>query len=146
MSNEELALAIQRGEQGKMVELWEQISGLVKWKALQIMTALKGRGNPCGVELEDLIQSGYLALAKAVETYDPNTGAFSTWLMYHLKTTFAEATGYRTKSGQNEPLNNSFSLDKTVDDESDGTPFGDFVPDPKAAATLQSIEEKLWRE
>lgn len=43
-------------------------------------------------------------------------------------------------------MNNSFSLDKTVDDESDGTPFREFVPDPKAAATMLSIEERLWRE
>lgn len=31
-------------------------------------------------------------------------------------------------------------------DDSDGTPFGYFVPDPKAASTMQGIEDKLWRE
>ena len=110
------------------------------------MTALELRGYPCGVELDDLVQSGYLALVKAVESYDPTASAFSSWLVYHLKTSFAEATGFRTKRGMLEPLNNSLSLDKTVDDESEGTPFGEFVPDPKAAATMLSIEEKLWRD
>lgn len=146
MSNEELVAVIQAGTSERMGELWDQVKGLVAWKARHIMTALDLRGNLCGTELEDLVQSGYLALVKAVETYKPDDGAFSTWLIYHLKNTFAEATGYRTKRGQNEPLNNSFSLDKTVDDESDGTPFGEFVPDPKAAATMLSIEEKLWQE
>lgn len=147
MSNEELVAAIQAGAEEHMGELWKQVKGLVAWKARHIMTALDLRGSPCGVELEDLMQSGYIAMVEAVHYYNPESGAaFSTCLINRLKTVFAEATGYRTKRGQNEPLNNSFSLDKTVDDESDGTPFGEFVPDPKAAATMLSIEEKLWRE
>lgn len=147
MSNEELVAVIQAGAEERMGELWEQVKGLVAWKARHIMTALDLRGSPCGVELEDLMQSGYIAMVEAVHYYTPESGAaFSMCLINRLKTVFAEATGYRTKRGQNEPLNNSFSLDKTVDDESDGTPFGEFVPDPKAAATMLSIEEKLWRE
>lgn len=147
MSNEELVAVIQAGAEERMGELWEQVKGLVAWKARHIMTALDLRGSPCGVELEDLMQSGYIAMVEAVHYYTPESGAaFSMCLINRLKTVFAEATGYRTKRGQNEPLNNSFSLDKTVDDESDGTPFGEFAPDPKAAATMLSIEEKLWRE
>ena len=147
MSNEELVAVIQAGAEERMGELWEQVKGLVAWKARHIMTALDLRGSPCGVELEDLMQSGYIAMVEAVHYYNPESGAaFSTCLINRLKTAFAEATGYHTKRGQNEPLNNSFSLDKTVDDESDGTPFGEFVPDPKAAATMLNIEEKLWRE
>ena len=146
MSNEELVAVIQSGEEERMGELWEQAKGLVAWKARHIMTALDLRGSSCGVELEDLTQSGYLALVNAVETYKPENGAFSTWLTCHLKNTFADVTGYRTQRGQNEPLNNALSLDKTVDDESDGTPFGEMVPDPKAAAAMLSIEDRLWQE
>ena len=62
MSNEELAIAIQQGDQGRTLELWEQVNGLVKRKAMQIMTALKLSGNPRGVEFDDLYQTGYLAL------------------------------------------------------------------------------------
>lgn len=140
MSNEELAAAIRAGE-NRMGELWEQVAGLVKWKANHVMTALDGR---CGVEFDDLYQSGYPALVAAVDSYEPESGAFSTWFMYYLKTAFAEAAGYRTKAGRNEPLNCAASLDKPVDD--DETPFGEFVSDPKADATMESIEEKLWRE
>lgn len=84
MSNEELVAAIQVGEDC-MAELWEQVDGLVKWKAKQVMTALDLRGNPCGVEFDDLYQSGYPALVVAVDSYNPESGAFSTWFMYHLK-------------------------------------------------------------
>lgn len=54
MSNEELALAIRQGDQGRTLELWEQVNGLVKRKAMQIMTALQLSGNPRGVEFDDL--------------------------------------------------------------------------------------------
>lgn len=146
MTNEELAAVIQNGDTERMGELWEQIRGLVAYKARHIMSALELRGNPCGVELDDLIQSGYIALVKAVHYYHPESGAaFSTCLGNCLKTVFADITGYRTAAGRNEPLNNAVSLDKTVDDE-DGSPFGEFVPDPKAADSLQSAEERLWRD
>lgn len=142
MSNEELVAAIQAGED-RVGELWEQVEGLVKWKANQVMMALNGR---CGVEFDDLYQSGYPAMAEAVGTYNPENGAFSTWFMYHLKNAFAEATGYRTKSGRNEPLNHAASLDKSVDEEPDGTPLGEFVSDPKAAATLEAVEEREYQK
>lgn len=147
MSNEELVSLIQAGETERMGELWEQVAGLVKWKANRLLTALELRGNPCGVVFDDLYQSGYIAMVEAVHYYTPENGAaFSTCLINRLKTVFAEATGYRTKSGRNEPLNNSFSLDKTVGDESDGTTFGELAPDPAATAQFQNVEDKLWHK
>ena len=147
MLNEELAALIKAGETERIPELWAQTERLVKWKANRIMTALELRGNPCGVTFDDLYQSGFIALVEAVHYYNPEDGAaFSTCLMNRLKTVFAELTGYRTKTGRNEPLNNCFSLDKTVDDESDGTTFGDLAPDPAATAQFQNVEEKLWHK
>ena len=46
MSNEDLVLAIQNGED-RMEELWQQTERLVRWKAKRIMSTLNGRG---GVE------------------------------------------------------------------------------------------------
>lgn len=60
MSNEELVAAVRAGED-RWSELWEQVCGLVKWKAKRIMTVLEGCPGR-GVEFEDLMQSGYLAL------------------------------------------------------------------------------------
>ena len=145
MSNEELVAAIQAGE-NRMGELWDQVEGLVKWKANRIMTALALKGNPCGVEFVDLYQSGYIALVAAVDTYTPEGGAFSTWLGFYLQNEFARITGYRTQKEQREPLNNALSLDSPLTDDSDAATFGDLIPDKRAAATMQDIEEKLWQE
>ena len=147
MSNEELAIAIQQGDQGRTLELWEQVNGLVKRKAMQIMTALQLSGNPRGVEFDDLYQTGYLAMVAAVETYSPERGAFSTWFMFHLKTAFAEATGYRTKNGRCEPLNTAASLDRPVQpDEPDGGTLGELVPDSRAADAIENVEESVYHE
>lgn len=145
MSNEEIVSRIQAGEQELIGELWEQMCGLVKWKANHVMTALQGCPGR-GVEYDDLYQSGYLAMVAAVESYDSEAGAFSTWFMYHLKTAFAEATGYRTKKGQLEPLNNALSMDKPVSDEADSSLFGDFIPDQIAAATMEAVEDQEYQK
>ncbi len=139
MSNEELAAA------GQMAELWDNVERLVKWKAKRIMTALELRGCSCGVEFEDLYQSGYLAMVAAADSYNPEYGAFSTWFMYHLKNAFAEATGYRTATGRNEPLNTAISLDRPLTDEADSDTFGDLVPDNKGSAALEAVENREYR-
>lgn len=146
MSNEELAALIKAGETERMGELWEQVARLVKWKASRIMTALELRGNPCGVTFDDLYQSGFIALTEAVHYYTPEDGAaFSTCLMNRLKTVFAELTGYRTKTGRCEPLNNAFCLDKPLTDDAD-TSFGDLVPDQRADAAMESVEERQYQK
>lgn len=144
MSNEELVAAIQNGEP-RAGELWEQVQGLVKWKAKRIVTALELRGTFCGVEFDDLVQCGYPAMVAAVETYTPESGSFSTWFMYYLQKEFAEATGYRTKRGRCEPLNEAQSLDKPLTDEGDSALFGDLIPDKRAAATMESVEEQEFQ-
>lgn len=148
MSNEELVAEIQNGDVERMGELWEQVCGLVKWKAGQVMTALENRGamGCCGVEFDDLYQSGYPAMVAAVESYDPAVGAFSTWFIYYLKKAFAEATGYSTKKGRLEPLNNALSMDKPLTDEADSSLFGDFIPDKKASATMEAIEDREYQK
>lgn len=143
MSNEELVAAIRAGED-RMGELWEQVCGLVKWKANHVMTAMEGFPG-CGVEFDDLYQSGYPAMVAAVESYDPAAGAFSTWFMFYLKNAFAETVGYRTKKGRLDPLNNALSMDKPLTDEADSSTFGEFIPDLKAAATLEAVEDREYQ-
>ena len=145
MSNEELVSEIQNGKPEQTEKLWEQMEGLVKWKAKRIMTAMELRGTSCGCEFDDLVQCGYPAMVAAVETYTPESGSFSTWFMYYLQKEFAEITGYRTKRGRCEPLNDAYSLDKPLTDESDSAVFGDLIPDQRAAATMESVEEREYQ-
>lgn len=145
MSNEELVAEIQAGSVELMGQLWNQVEGLIKWKAKRIMTVLEGCPER-GVEFEDLCQSGYLAMVAAVDTYDPAAGgAFSTWLMYHLKNAFADAIGYRTQKGRQEPLNNYLSLDTPLTDDADSDDLMDVVADPAGLQWQVALEESVWQ-
>ncbi len=142
MSNEELVVAIQAGED-RMGELWTQVEGLVKWAAKNRIAILGGSG--C-VEFEDLYQSGYPALVAAVYTYKAGNGAFSTWFMFRLRTAFAEATGHRTMKQKQDPLNTALSLDAPLGDNADSDTFEDITADPRATAYMENVEEAIWRE
>ena len=144
MSIDELVAAVQAGDDSKLAELWDKISGLVKWKASRTMTALELLNDVCRVEFDDLYQSGYFAMLSALETYKPESGSFSSWLMYYLQTTFAETAGYRTKQGRIE--NAAISLDEPLDDEENKSRRVDFVADGTAQDAMESIEEQEYQK
>lgn len=146
MSNEELVAEIQAGAIERMEKLWDQIEGLIKQQAKRVILALELRGNTCGVEFEDLCQTGYIALAEAVKTYKPDGMSFAAWLVFYLKSAFAAATGYHTTANRSEPLNNALSLDMPISDETDGLTLGDCIEDPSAADDMTETEEDLWHE
>ena len=144
MSIEELVAAVQHGDHSLMEELWGAVVNLIKWKAKRVMTHLEVLSDSHRIEFEDLVQSGYFALVRALETYRPECGAFSSWLMLHLQSAFADTAGYRTKQGRAE--NRADSLDRPLTNEEGSCPLGDFIPDHTATAALESIDEREYRE
>lgn len=79
MSNEELVLRIQAGNNSLMETLWEQNKALV-------YTAVKKYASLA--ELDDLMQEGYLGLCKAAESFDVSAGAlFSTYAVKCIRRT-----------------------------------------------------------
>ena len=67
-TNEELAAEIQRGRSDLYGQLWEQVKRFVAYKALRRYEFVQDRS---GVDLEDLLQSAFLGLVAAVESFDP---------------------------------------------------------------------------
>lgn len=126
MSNEELVERIQQGQEDLYPALWEQVEKFVTWRAKAFFDAVKGRSS---VELNDLIQSGYLALVDAVPRYNPSLDCrFLTIFDFRLKTAFAVTVGYRTS--KRDMLDYCARLDAPVgSSESDGTLYS-FIPDP----------------
>lgn len=103
-------------------------------------------GGVGGVEVEDLYQSGYIALVAAADTYDPAAGrAFIGWLALALKTVFAEAGGCRSIKQARDPLRHAGSLDVPASEDSDTT-IGDLIADPGAAQNFQDAEDRLYLE
>ena len=88
-TNEELATAYRAGDRDALLALWEQTRRLVLKQAHR----WEGVGR---LELEDLLQIGFLALMEAAGTYDSDGGAvFSTWLVMHIRREFTAAAGQR---------------------------------------------------
>lgn len=142
MSNEELVSKIQQGERDRLGELWAQVERFVSQQAGKRARALNGFG---GTTEDDLYQSGFLALVDAVDSYDPAAGcSFIGWLAMKLRTSFAEAGGYRSRKQALDPLHRAGSLDAPLGDDEGGATLGDLQPD--SAQGFEEAEERLWRE
>ena len=145
-SNEELAKAVQAGDAELVEALWNQVEGLVKWKAERLMSALELQGNSHGLEFDDLLQTGFIAMMEAVQTFNPDNGSFSTWFTYHIKNAFSAASGYKTKRSRSDPINSAVSLDLPLSEDPDGGSLQDLVPDSSAANALEAVEDKIWHD
>lgn len=144
MNNEELVAEVQSGARERLPELWAQVEKFVDMKAGQQVRTLKGVG---GVEVEDLRQSGFLALVTAADTYDPAAGkAFVGWLAWHLQSEFAVAGGYRSIKQGRDPIHRAGTLDAPTrgDDLNDGDPLAELLPDPAAEAAFEAVEDRDW--
>ena len=62
MSNEELAQLAQEGDQDAIVQLWDKVKRLVRMKARYRLPA---DGHTSRIELDDLMQAGYIAMMGA---------------------------------------------------------------------------------
>ena len=114
-------------------------------QATRWFRAFEGSG---GVELDDLEKSAFIGLLKAVQTWKPESGAFSTWYTIQLKAVFVEAYGMRTKRTREDPLNKyHLSLDTPLDENEDGSfTIADVLPDEAAEEAFEDIEQRDFRQ
>lgn len=83
-----------------MLPLWDAVRRLVGLWASKYYGHIKENGTGA-FEIDDLVQSGYLALVDAVAGYNPENEAgaeFTTYLRFEVRRQFAKVTGhYGTK-------------------------------------------------
>lgn len=140
-TNEDLATAIQAGESEAMEQLWTQCRGYICQQANRWAQAWKDRPS---YDVDDFIQSGYIAMCEAVKAYQADKGSFLNILAYNLKTEFCKVAGCRTNAQRKEPLNNAVSLDAPAyNDENNETSIGDTIPfhDPG----FEEVEEAMQK-
>lgn len=136
MGNEELVVLIQAGDRDRIVELWHQVQRMVYKQAAR----WAGLG---GTTIEDMTQAGFIAVLRAVDSYDPSRGTkFSTHLFLRLRAELSAATGWSSKTARLDPIQNAVSLDAPLEDSEDAT-LADFIPDPAAAAEMDGMEVRI---
>lgn len=144
MTNEELVSEIKAGRAG-YGELWQQVHAFVRQQAARYIRLNAGLCVGAGVEFDDLLQAGFLALHDAVNGYDLAAGmAFVGYLSFHLKRYFRSACGIRTN--KHDPLLQAARLDRPVNEEEGAATLGELTPDPHAEAQQEDVEERLFRE
>ena len=134
----DIARSVQRGETDILI-LWLACRRLVMQTARRWHRAFHGSR---GIDLDDLEQVGFLALTKATETWNPDSGAFSTWLTFQLKTAFAAAYFMRTEKDRRDPLNGAVSLDIPPAGADEDVLLRDIIPDAAAELAFEDVEHK----
>ena len=77
MTNEELVILIHNGQTELMQELYDQNRGMI----YRVASRCGQSWYTASVDIDDLMQSGYIALAVAVEAHDDSKGVFTTCLV-----------------------------------------------------------------
>lgn len=137
MTNEELAITIQEGQQEQIAVLWEQVVRFIRFSAMRWKAA-----HPDSLpDVEDLIQSGYFALLKAVHYYSPDREySLISLLSLTLKTAFADAAGLRLRSQRRALKMQITSLDVPLGGDDENDLLADMLADPEAEKPFEHLE------
>ena len=135
-----IARAVQDGT-ADIWELWLACRRYVYQQAARWYKAFDGRR---GVELDDLEQAGYEALARAVTVWKPEAGGFLTALTFCLKTAFSTTCGVRTERDKRDPLNDAASLDAPLAGTDEDCTLGDTVLNEESERAFD-IAERVER-
>ncbi len=144
MSNEELVQLIKAGQSNLTGELWEQVKKLVIWIVSKSYLPKDGSSR---IELDDLVQAGFLAMMEAVDDYDTASGCtFTTFLSNHLKSACRDVLGIRTNKQARDPVHRALSLSQPVSTggETDLT-LGDSIQDESLKYQFDDLIEEVAR-
>lgn len=165
MTNEELVAKIQAGERDLLPVLWEQVRRFVAKIARRWANAAINKG--ICIEVDDYIQSGYLALDEAVDKYNTAEAteiiqeqdgddevtecksSFINFLSFYLKKYFlqlsADASGWSRGAYQSKkvPFVTSLNAPLAPGDDESGE-LEDFIPDPSDG--YADTEEQIYHQ
>jgi RNA polymerase sigma factor (sigma-70 family) len=144
VTNEQMALKIQQGETPLLGDLLEQNRQFAYWKSNRLYAQYYDRCKASGVELDDIVQSCFLALCDAVAAFNPDDGyKLLTYTKYPLMNAVNALLCIRTK--KRNALNESFSLDKPLDDENGDTHL-DLLADPNSGEAFTETEDAIFND
>ena len=143
MTNEELVIAIQGGRRDLMLELWEQNKRFVYGKANAWKRAFE---RYAFVDVEDLVQSAWLALEDAIRYFQPGgeDHTFLTPFSWFMSGYFARQFGIR--SSKRDASMYAESIDAPLNNDPDYSSLAEFIPDPAAEMAFEKAEESIFQQ
>jgi RNA polymerase sigma factor (sigma-70 family) len=142
----ELVHRAKNGDQEAFALLWERVKRLAAWKANHVILSM---GDNPPVEIDDLINSGYIAMCEAVRRYappddeTPEQAGFLKLFTFCLQTEFANYTGYRTEKQKQDPLRYADRLERPIKGDEDLS-VGDMVADP--IDPIEAVEDRIFQK
>ncbi len=141
MTNEELAVLIRQGQTEYITQLWRQV---VRFIDMQAGRYLDGWPEHYRWLRSDMVNESYFHFLKAIDGYDQEKGAFTTYLSWHIRHGFKDVLQGRGRQ-EKDPLNQAVSLDIPLDDTEDLT-IADTLIDETSEAAIRRIEDMdFWR-
>ena len=134
MSNEVLAVAVQRGDSAALSQLWEQV------RDYAYTIVMRYTPKPYA-ETEDYLQTAFLGVHAAAMGYDPERGSFLTVADWHIRRACSSFYHWHRR-GEVQTI--SYDVPYNPEDPSDGD-YKDVFPDdslPEPWARLESADVK----
>lgn len=145
INTDKIAVEAQK-DTAKISELWNNIYKLIFMLAKRFHNYYFDRCKSCGVEKDDLIQSGYIAMLEALKYYTPGKGyKFTTYLNRCAQSVFYSMIGYGTKKQYSDPLNHYQSISTPLANETDST-LADIIPDTGASEEMETVEKNIYNQ
>lgn len=136
---QKLVLAARNGDPEAMTALWAAVKRLAFRIANQYQNAAAVRG---GADGDDLAQCAALGVMEALRGYDPDKGAFTTYLAYHVRNACRACLGMIS----NPDMLPTVSLDVPISGDTEDLTLADTIPDENAALALESAEDALEKQ
>lgn len=144
MTNEDLAVLIQQGQQEYIPTLYDQVKKLLMSIAKRYFNKFYDPCASCGVTLDDLMQESYLVMLEAIRYFKPDSGnKFISYLSYPMWNHFQKLTGCRTC--KRDPINYADSLDAPLSssDDVDYT-LGDTIKDENSESGFEAVDKSIY--
>lgn len=154
MTDEELAIKAKSGDEAALLELWKNKRGMAYKMGRSRFLMHFEMGNTRGADLDDFMQCGFIALMRAVDSYNPEKPfAFSTCFCNALKTEYDYLMRTRDHS-KSDILDNAISYDAPIKTApfngssgqriDDGSCIRDLIVDPQNP--FEEVEDKIFQE
>lgn len=144
MTNEQLARLIQEGRKEYIYPLWLNLRPLILKLSNRYYTFYSAAFAKAGTTIEDIEQEAFFALLMAVKAYRAEKGyKLTTYLTYHLKTTFNCLAGHKAKS----LLNEAISIETPIRyDEGKPLTVADTIEDKTAIEDIENTERAIYNK
>ena len=131
----DLITAAQMGSPEALTALWGQTKRLAFHIADQYRTAAAAC---CGVDDEDLEQCAALGVLEALRSYEPDKGAFTSWLGFYVRNACRDCLGLKGRDRREHYA--AVRLDAPIGAGVEDLTIGDTIHDEGAALAFEQAE------